>query len=58
MTALVDALRGARAYDLEQPRFAGAPSHPAHEPGVLLHLHRRHEPGTGEARTSASALLV
>jgi kynurenine formamidase len=58
VTSLVDALRGARAYDLEQPRFAGAPSHPAHEPGVLLHLHRRHEPGTGEARTSASALLV
>jgi len=58
MTALADALRGAWVYDLEQPRFAGAPSHPAHEPGVLLHLHRRHEPGTGEARTSASALLV
>jgi kynurenine formamidase len=58
MTELTDALRAARAYDLEQPRFAGAPSHPAHEPGVLLHLHRRHEPGTGEARTSASALLV
>ena len=31
---------------------------PAHEPGVLLKLHRRHEPGLGEARTSASALLV
>jgi kynurenine formamidase len=58
VTALADALRRARAYDLEQPRFAGAPSHPAHEPGVLLNLHRRHEAGTGEARTSASALLV
>ncbi len=31
---------------------------PAHEPGVLLKLHRRHEAGLGEARTSASALLV
>jgi kynurenine formamidase len=58
VTALADALRRARVYDLEQPRFAGAPSHPVHEPGVLLHLHRRHEPGTGEARTGASALLV
>lgn len=58
MTPLVDALRGARAYDLEQPRYAGAPAFPAHEPGVLLKLHRRHEPGLGEARTSASALLV
>jgi kynurenine formamidase len=58
VTALSDALAGARAYDLEQPRYAGAPVFPAHEPGVLLKLHRRHEAGLGEARTSASALLV
>jgi kynurenine formamidase len=43
-------------YDLEQPRYAGAPVWPAHEPGVLLSLHRRHE--GSEGRTSASALLV
>jgi kynurenine formamidase len=55
---LVDALRAARVYDLEQPRYAGAPTFPAHEPGLVLSLHRRHEPGLGEARTSASALLV
>jgi kynurenine formamidase len=55
---LAGALRSARAYDLEQPRYAGAPTFPAHEPGLLLHLHRRHEAGLGEARTSASALLV
>jgi len=58
MTDVVDALREARAYDLEQPRHAGAPVYPAHEPGVLLQLHRRHEPDAPEARTSASALLV
>jgi Putative cyclase len=58
MSAVIDALRGARAYDLEQPRFAGAPVFPAHEPGLLVHLHRRHEPDAEEARTSASALLV
>jgi kynurenine formamidase len=58
VTALSDALAGARAYDLEQPRHAGAPVWPAHAPGVLLKLHRRHEAGLGEARTSASALLV
>ena len=58
MTALSEALAGARVYDLEQPRYAGAPVWPAHEPGVLLKLHRRHEAGLGEARTSASALLV
>jgi len=55
---LADALRSARVYDLEQPRYAGAPTFPAHEPGLVLSLHRRHEPGLGEARTSASALLV
>jgi kynurenine formamidase len=58
VTSLAEALLKARVYDLEQPRYAGAPSHPVHEPGVLLHLHRRHEPGTGEARTGASGLLV
>ncbi len=58
MTELSDALAGAQYYDLEQPRHAGAPVWPAHEPGVLLKLHRRHEAGLGEARTSASALLV
>jgi kynurenine formamidase len=55
---LADSLAGARAYDLEQPRYAGAPVFPSHEPGVILNLHRRHEAGLGEARTSASALLV
>jgi kynurenine formamidase len=58
VTTLSDALAGARVYDLEQPRYAGAPVHPAHQPGLLLKLHRRHEAGLGEARTSASALLV
>ena len=58
MTELAGALSRAKFYDLEHPRYAGAPVWPAHEPGVLLKLHRRHEPGLGEARTSASALLV
>ncbi|MEA2180391.1 MAG: hypothetical protein QOG77_3688 [Solirubrobacteraceae bacterium] len=55
---LLSALGSARVYDLEQPRYAGAPVFPAHEPGVILHLHRRHEAGLGQRRTSASALLV
>jgi kynurenine formamidase len=55
---LARALRAARAYDLEQPRYAGAPVFPAHEPGVLINLHRRHERDWPEQRTSASALLV
>ena len=56
--SLLDALHGARAYDLEQPRFAGAPVWPAHEPGVILTLHRRHELDAPESRTGASAMLV
>ena len=55
---LLDALLRARAYDLEQPRFAGAPVWPAHEPGVILTLHRRHERDAPESRTGASAMLV
>jgi kynurenine formamidase len=58
VTELAEALLGARVYDLEQPRYQGAPTFPSHEPGLVLSLHRRHEPGLGEARTSASALLV
>ncbi|MDQ3434891.1 MAG: cyclase family protein [Actinomycetota bacterium] len=45
-------------YDLEQPRFQGAPTFPAHEPGFLLVLHRRHEPQLSEPRTSASGLIT
>ncbi len=56
--SLADALRDARAYDLEQPRYAGAPVFPVHEPGVVLTLHRRHERDAQEARTGASAMLV
>jgi hypothetical protein len=55
VTALSDALAGARAYDLEQPRHAWCAGVAGARAGVLLKLHRRHEPGLGEARTSASA---
>jgi kynurenine formamidase len=55
---VIPGLLSARVYDLEQPRYAGAPVFPAHEPGLLVHLHRRHERDVAELRTSASALLV
>jgi kynurenine formamidase len=55
---VIDSLLAARVYDLEQPRHASAPVWPAHAPGVLLSLHRRHERDAPEERTSASALLV
>jgi kynurenine formamidase len=44
-------------YDLEQPRYFGAPIHPAHAPGFVYTLYRRHERGVGEARTSASGSI-
>lgn len=55
---LVSLLSSRTVYDLEQPRYHGAPCFAAHEPGFMLHLHRRHEPGLGEARTSASGLIT
>ncbi len=50
-------LSAARVFDLEQPRYAGAPIHPAHVPGFNYFLHRRHEK-TDQPRTSASGILV
>ena len=47
----------AQVYDLEQPRYFGAPTHPAHVPGYVYTLHRRHERDTGEARTGASGFM-
>lgn len=58
VAALASTLRSARLYDLEQLRYFGAPIFPAHAPGFLYTLHRRHEPGLGEARTSASGTIV
>ncbi|HEX6547160.1 MAG TPA: cyclase family protein [Candidatus Dormibacteraeota bacterium] len=57
---LAEQLAGARLYDLEQPRTAGAPMHPAHvPPGFSYLLHRRHEPGTStDARTGAAGVIV
>lgn len=55
---LLEELRRAAAYDLEQPRYFGSPTFAAHSPGYLYTLHRRHEAGLGETRTSASGLIV
>jgi kynurenine formamidase len=59
---LADRLRTARVYDLEQPRFAGMPIHPAHRPGYFYALHRRHrdtyQPATNGPRSSASGVLT
>lgn len=55
---LLKALESARVFDLEQPRYAGAPSHPAHQPGFNYFLHRHHARGAPEARTGASGIVV
>jgi len=47
----------ARIYDLEQPRYFGAPTYQSHVPGYFYTLHRRHEHGMGEARTGASGFM-
>lgn len=55
----VELLTGRRILDLEQPRFAGMPIHPAHLPGYFYALHRRHSDNpTQSARTSASGVLT
>ncbi len=54
-------LAGRRVFDLEQPRFSGAPIHPGHvPPGFTYLLHRRHEPhlATPDGRTGSSGILV
>ena len=59
MTPGIDAaLASARVFDLEQLRYQGAPSHPAHAPGFNYFLHRHHAPGATEARTGASGIVV
>ncbi len=47
----------AHVYDLEQPRYFGAPTFPAHAPGYVYTLHRHHERGMKEARTGASGFM-
>jgi len=55
---LLEAVEAARIFDLEQLRYAGAPSHPAHMPGFNYFLHRHHARGAPEARTGASGIIV
>src|SRR5450759_1436097 len=57
MTTYMDFTSPFRVYDLEQPRYACAPVFPSHVPGLIYTLHRRHEQGASEARTSASGIV-
>src|SRR5258708_12774079 len=53
----MDLTTNALLYDLEQPRYFGAPVYPSHAPGCVYTLHRHHERGIGESRTSASGFM-
>lgn len=62
MSTLAELLGKAKVYDLEQPRFAGMPIHPAHKPGYHYALHRRHRdtwnPQAHGPRSSASGVMT
>ncbi len=58
LESLLEGIGKARVFDLEQPRYAGAPSHPAHTPGFNYFLHRHHARAPPEARTGASGIIV
>jgi len=62
VTRLSEQLARARVFDLEQPRFAGMPVHPAHKPGYFYGLHRRHrdsyKPEKFGPRSGASGVLT
>ncbi len=55
-------IAGRKVYDLEQPRTAGMPVHPAHRPGYIYQLHRRHrdgyDPRQAGPRSGASGIMV
>ena len=53
----MDISTSSHIYDLEQPRYFGAPVFPSHAPGLLYTLHRRHEQIENEHRTSASGFV-
>jgi kynurenine formamidase len=55
---LLELMTTARVHDLEQPRRFGAPTFAAHAPGYQYVLHRRHEQGVDDVRTSASGLVI
>lgn len=59
---LIRTLRDRRVYDLEQPRTAAMPIHPAHRPGYFYQLYRRHEdtyrPSEFGPRSGASGTIV
>src|SRR4051812_44295851 len=60
--ALAAQLAAAQVIDLEQPRFAGMPTHPAHKPAYFYGLYRRHRntyrPSSDGPRSGSSGVLT
>lgn len=58
LSALLSTLGAAMTFELEHPRYVGAPIFPAHWPGFVYTLHRHHEALGEAARTSASGTIT
>lgn len=58
LTDVISALSTGQILELEHDRYVGAPIFPAHWPGFVYTLHRRHEEIPGEMRTSASGTIT
>jgi len=58
LAGVLDALAGCRTFELEHPRYVGAPMFPAHWPGFVYTLHRHHEQLGERVRTSASGTIT
>lgn len=55
---LLAQLGSMKTFELEYDRYLGAPIFPAHWPGFVYALHRRHEVVSGQPRTSASGTIT
>lgn len=58
LQGMLSTLGAARVFELEHPRYVGAPIFPAHWPGFVYTLHRRHELLGEGVRTSASGTIT
>lgn len=58
LSTIAAALSAGEVLELEHDRYVGAPIFPAHWPGFVYTLHRRHEEVPGEPRTSASGTII
>lgn len=58
LSAVLETFAGGRTFELEHPRYVGAPIFAAHWPGFIYTLHRHHEALGDSTRTSASGTIT